>query len=194
MLNWADFVILGIVALSVIVGVFRGFFRESVALASWILAFLAVIWFADTVATYFGSWIDRPGIAKGVATLAIFIGVLIVGAFVNYLITKLVKSSELSGTDRTLGSLFGLARGVAIVVGLILFLTISEDPQRPFFPEESWWQESVLIRNIEPYSRWAHQWLPESWQPYFVFDAPPPESPPAKSAAEAVFEKVLENQ
>ena len=173
MLNWADYIILGIIALSIIIGLFRGFFRESVALGAWILAFLAAIWFAEPLSVLLGQWIDRPGIALAVAYVVIFIGVLIAGAVVNYLIARLVKASEFAGTDKTLGAVFGLARGAVLVVGLVLLLTISDDPEKPFLPAESWWKESTLIAHVEPYSRWAHQWLPQDAAPYFVFEAPP---------------------
>lgn len=174
MLNWADYIILAIVALSVIVGLFRGFFRESVSLAAWILAFLAAIWFAEPLSGFLAQWIDRPQIARGVAYVSLFIGVLIGGAVVNFLVGKLVRASEFTGTDRTLGSVFGLVRGGVIVVALILLLTITDKPDEPFLPAESWWQDSTLIGVLEPYARWAHQWLPDDAAAYFVFDVPAP--------------------
>ena len=191
MLNWADYIILGIIALSVVVGLFRGFFRESVALAAWILAFVVAIWFAEPLAGFLSNWIDRSGIARGVAYVTLFIGVLICGAIVNYLISRLVKASEFAGTDRTLGSVFGLARGVVTVVAMILLLTITDDTSKPFLPEEGWWQGSTLIHHLEPYARWAHQWLPEDAAPYFLFEAPVSEQPqpvPAATSAAQLFQ------
>ena len=69
----------------------------------------------------------------------LFISILLLGALVNYLASKLVAKTGLAVTDRMLGVAFGVARGVVIVAILVLFAGLTPMPQ------DSWWQSSQLI-------------------------------------------------
>lgn len=138
-LIWVDFVIIGIIALSALIGFARGLIREIISLAVWGVALAAAWLFHQPVADALAPWISMPSLQLGAAVLLIVIGVLIAGAMVAWLLSILIEKTGLSGTDRLLGVVFGGARG-AVLVALLVFLLaltpITEDP---------WWGQSRLI-------------------------------------------------
>ena len=79
---------------------------------------------------------------------------LITSALVNNLIASIVEKTGLSGTDRMLGVIFGLLRGAAIVTLLVLLAAATP------MPNDTWWQDSVLIEHFEKLAIWARQFLP----------------------------------
>jgi membrane protein required for colicin V production len=142
-LIWVDFVIIGIIALSALIGFARGLIREVISLAVWGVALAAAWLFYQPVADALAPWIGTPSLRLGSAVLLIVVGVLIAGALVAWLLSILIEKTGLSGTDRLLGVVFGGARG-AVLVALLVFLLaltpISEDP---------WWGQSKLIGQFE---------------------------------------------
>jgi membrane protein required for colicin V production len=153
-MTWIDFVILGIIFISAVFSLFRGFVREAVSLAAWVLAFWVALTLAHPVAQFLRGIIHTTSLRLAIAYAGLFILMLIAGVIVNYLAGQLVKGSGFSGTDRMLGVVFGIGRGIAIVTLLVLlagFTTLPRDP---------WWQHSALIGQIEPFALWVHQRLP----------------------------------
>lgn len=133
----ADVVIAIVLIVSAVFGLLRGFVKEVAALAIWTTAGIAGLSFGKPLGQAMGLDIgERLQTAAGYA--AVFIGVLIVGAFAQRMLRSLVMTTGLSGTDRTLGLLFGGARGVLIVTLTLIVL-------RPFAEERAWWTESKLI-------------------------------------------------
>ena len=88
------------------------------------------------------------------AFITLFIVTLILGALVNHLIAQVVEKTGLTGTDRALGIIFGLIRGVAIVTLLVLLAGATP------MPNDLWWQNSLLIEYFEKLAIWLQQWLP----------------------------------
>ena len=140
---WVDYVIIGIIALSAIIGLARGLIREVIALAVWIVAALAAWLFYVPVAEQLTPWIETPSVRMAAAVLILVFGVLIVGAIVAYLLSVLVDKTGLTGTDRLLGMVFGAGRG-AVLVALLVFLAtltpVAEDP---------WWSQSRLLPKFQ---------------------------------------------
>lgn len=140
---WVDYVIIGIIALSAIIGLARGLIREVIALAVWIVAALAAWMFYVPVAEQLSPWIETPSVRMAAAVLILVFGVLIVGAIVAYLLSVLVDKTGLTGTDRLLGMVFGAGRG-AVLVALLVFLAtltpVAEDP---------WWSQSRLLPKFQ---------------------------------------------
>lgn len=140
---WVDYVIIGIIALSAIIGLARGLIREVIALAVWIVAALAAWMFYVPVAEQLTPWIETPSVRMGAAVLILVFGVLIVGAIVAYVLSVLVDKTGLTGTDRLLGMVFGAGRGavlVALLVFLITLTPVAEDP---------WWSQSRLLPKFQ---------------------------------------------
>jgi membrane protein required for colicin V production len=139
-MNWADWVIVGILLVSCLFGLIRGLMREALSLVIWIIAALCARIFLGSVEPLLVSVIDNPSVRTLSAILIIFISVLILGAFVQYLMGILIKFSGLSFLDRSLGIVFGILRGLVIIM---LILIVS--PKLTQIQQNPWWQESYLI-------------------------------------------------
>ncbi len=164
---WVDYLIICIVVVSAIVGLFRGFFREVISIIAWILAFLVAIHFTEPLSHLLENSIATPSLRKAVTGAGLFVLVLLMGGVVNFLVSKLVSSSGLAGTDRAIGGIFGLVRGAVLVIILMLLASLTPMPQDP------WWRNSQFILHLEPYAIWVKGLLPVEIGQHFEF-APPP--------------------
>ena len=140
---WVDFLVIGIIGMSAIVSVVRGFVREAVSLAGWIAAVWLSVTYMDRVALNLDAYIAVPSLRMAAAFAAIFIAVLIVSGFVVFVIGVIIDKTDMSGTDRVLGVVFGLARGVAIVGVMVALAGLTPLPQDP------WWRQSVTLPHFE---------------------------------------------
>lgn len=154
----ADWVILGILGLSTLVALFRGFVREAFSLATWVVAGVLAFKFSDPMALRLDTWIETPSVRLIAGFLLIFIGILIIGSLLGVLVGQMVKHTGLSGTDRLLGGLFGLARGIAIVVMAVILAGLTP------FPEDPWWDDSVLLPYFETMAEQVVSQLPPGLQ------------------------------
>jgi membrane protein required for colicin V production len=151
---WIDVVILALIALSAILSLFRGFVREAIALATWLVALWVAMAFYEDLAVILSEWISAPSAQKITAFAVLFICVLLLGAIVNYLAGRLVDKTGLTGTDKMLGIVFGVARGAVIVAILVLLAGLTPLPQDP------WWQDSQFIGYFEELAMWVRDYLP----------------------------------
>ena len=151
---WIDVVILALIALSAILSLFRGFVREAVALATWLVALLVAMAFYEDLAAILSQWITTPSAQKVTAFVVLFICVLLLGAIVNFLAGRLVDKTGLTGTDKMLGIVFGVARGGVIVAILVLLAGLTPLPQDP------WWQDSQFLGYFEEFAMWMRNYLP----------------------------------
>ncbi len=160
---WFDIAILGIILLSTLISLVRGFVKEAVSLATWLVAgFLAVSYY-PVLAAYLSAWIESPTLSQAAAFAILFICTLIVGGIVNYLISQLVSKTGLSGTDKMLGMIFGAARGILIVAMLVLFAGLTPMPQ------EAWWQQSQLVGYFMDVALWVRDIMPPDIAVKFSF-------------------------
>ncbi len=149
MLNWADLSIISIIALSSLFSLKRGFVKEALSLVTWIAAFIIARTFNPNLQTLLVDLIDTA-VFRAIAAFAIlFIGTLVVGAVINNLIALLVKATGLSATDRLLGVVFGVARGLIIVLVVIAVLRVTP------FAEDIWWKQSVMITKLQVLEQWS---------------------------------------
>lgn len=154
--SYIDLVIIGIIAFSVIVSLLRGFVREVMSLASWVVAFLVANNFYPYLANYL-TQIQSEYLRDGAAIAILFVATLIIGSIVNYVISQLVDKTGLSGTDRVLGACFGLLRGVLIVAALLFFVDTFTN-----FSQSDWWKNSKLIPHFGFIVEWFFQQLKEN--------------------------------
>jgi len=153
---WVDYAIIGIIVVSTLVGALRGFIREAFSLAVWVAAFLAAFQFSDALADMIDSYVNLPSARTALAFAGVFLAVLAVGGLLTYLAGMLVDKTGLSGTDRLLGGVFGTARGLILVVMLILVAGFTPLPNDP------WWEESRMLQSILPLAESAAELLPDS--------------------------------
>ncbi len=162
-LTWVDFVIIGIIFLSSLISLVRGFMKEVISLASWVAAFWVALMFASPLAPLVPASVEVPSLRLAIAFIVLFLLTLVVGAIVNFLVNQLVKKTGLSGTDRAVGVLFGIVRGVVLITLLVLLVGLTPVPQDP------WWQESVLIDHFQTLAIWARDMLPPDLARHFVY-------------------------
>jgi len=153
-MNGLDYVILCVIAISALVGLLRGFVRETVSLLAWIAAFWLAMSYSEAAATHLSGLIATPSIRLAVAFMALFMGVLIVGMITNFVLAGLLKKAGVRISDRILGGVFGTARGLlvaALVVVLVDLTPLVESPS---------WRGSTLVGYLQPMVGHLHSYLP----------------------------------
>ncbi|MCB1870261.1 MAG: CvpA family protein [Gammaproteobacteria bacterium] len=151
---WVDYIIIGIIGLSALISLLRGFMREALSLAVWVLAFWVAWTFFRDLAQHL-DWFSLPSVRLGVALALLFLVTLMVGGLVTYLIGQLVEKTGLTGTDRLIGMLFGAVRGILLVTLLIFLAGLTP------LPEDPWWTSSKLIGFFQELAVWLKTLLPE---------------------------------
>jgi len=151
MMNWADWTILAIIAISCLFSIRRGFVREALSLVTWVAAFMVARMFAAPMTEILLPYIETPSLRVAAAFASLFIATLVVGALIGQLITMLIQATGLSATDRLLGIAFGAARGGLVVVVLIMLAG-----QTPAI-NDPWWRESQLIPHFALMEAWTRE-------------------------------------
>jgi membrane protein required for colicin V production len=151
---WVDYAILAIIAVSATIGLFRGFFREALGLATWVLAFWLAFRLAEFGGGLLAEWVSVRSVRLAIAFGTVFVLVLMVGAVANFLIGKLIVQTGFAGTDRILGGVFGVLRGIAILVLLVLLAGLTP------VPGDAWWRQSLFIGHLQTGALWVRGWLP----------------------------------
>ncbi len=154
-----DYIIIGIIAFSALVSLWRGFIREVMSLISWVTAFFAASYFYPYLSSYFlqldVAYLQESELLRNsVSAVILFLITLVALTVVNALLGKLVDHTGLSGTDRVLGMIFGALRGVLIVAALLFFFdTFTKANQ------SQWWLESQLIPHFSFIVSWFFEQL-----------------------------------
>ena len=151
---WADLAILGIIGVSAVLSLFRGFVREAVALAGWIAGLWVAINFMHVGAEWFVPWVESPFFRLTLGFLVLLAGVLVVAAIAGRLAGRFINMTGLGGTDRVLGMIFGAGRGALIVSGIVLLAGFTE------LSREMWWRESALLPGFETLAGEVERILP----------------------------------
>ena len=152
-MTWLDYAVIAVVVGSIAWGAWRGLVHEVLSLAGWVLAFLAANLLAAPAAEHFPSSM-RPEFRVVGAFVAVFIVTLVVTTLASALITKFIKVSVLQGLDRWLGALFGLLRGVVIIVAFALVAGLTP------LPRDSLWKQSVGAGMLTRAVVQLKPWLP----------------------------------
>lgn len=155
MLDWnlfnaVDWLIVVVLSVSVLLSLWRGFTREAISLAGWVAAFVFANLFAAQLASLLSAWIASVTGAYVVAFALLFIGTLIVARLLAYLGRQVVRATGLSLLDRLLGTVFGFARGVIIVLVAAYLLQQVVPPQNL-----RWLHESRLMPHIDMLVQWV---------------------------------------
>lgn len=134
-----DYILLAMLLVSGLVGVLRGLIREALSLVIWVAALWCSARFGQQAARLFTTLLDEPLWQLWAGRVALFVGVLFAGSILAWIVTYFVRRSVITGTDRVLGMLFGIARGVVLAGILVLALDLGG------FAAEPWWRESKLL-------------------------------------------------
>lgn len=138
-MNLADYLVILAIIISAVIGAVRGFLREAIALATLLFALFLAWHFADLIEPHLGGLLANPPVSTWAARTIIFILVLLLGMVVGVILGYFVRLSLFSGTDRLLGFVFGLLRGV-VLLGVFVILG-----QLVRLDSETWWGRSKLI-------------------------------------------------
>lgn len=133
-----DIIILVIIGISSLIGVFRGLVKEALSLASWFAAIVAGTLFSAQLADLMVNLINNASLRRIAAFAILFIVVIFAGTILSNLVSKLTQAAGLKGADRTLGALFGILRGLTIV--LVIVLVGSQ-----FALSRNWFSDSFLV-------------------------------------------------
>lgn len=136
-MTWLDYAVVGVFAVSLVVGAWRGLVREVLSILGWVIAFLAANLLAGPLGPAMPQAIPTPELRVAAAYGAVFLVSLIATALVSLLLSKIVKATGLGGVDRMLGVLFGAARGVLIIVVAALLAGLSSAPRQPFWRDSA---------------------------------------------------------
>lgn len=154
---WVDYVVLGLLGISALLGLMRGFVREFLSLIAWVAAVWVAVHYSGMLADRLAPFIDPVPLRKAAAFCIVLFAGLIVGAIIGAVVGSLVSSAGLSGTDRIVGLLFGLLRGALVVAVLVLVAGLTPAPQ------SSWWKASKLIPPFQALAEWVRGQVPADW-------------------------------
>ena len=130
--SYLDIGVIAIVLISAILAMMRGFTREILAIGSWAAAAAAAYYFYPQVTPYLTPYIHKENVAQAAAAAAVFLVALIVVSLVTVRISDMILDSSIGAIDRSLGFLFGAARGFLLaVVAFSLFNWLVAEQQQP---------------------------------------------------------------
>lgn len=161
-MHWVDIVVVSIIAISVLIGLFRGLIKESISLATWILALWVGMTYGPLLAQMLPFSVGSDTVQSLIGIVILFVLVVLAGGIVNYLVGQLVDRTGLSGTDRMLGIIFGVVRGGLIVALLVLLAMMTK------LPSEPWWQESATLPFFYDIAQWIRDLLPPELAKHFA--------------------------
>lgn len=146
-----DWTILVILIVSSLISLKRGFTKEALSLATWIVALVIARLFSDKLAVVMAGLIESDAWRYTTAFAILFVATLVVGALINHLLGEFVRMTGLTGTDRVLGMVFGLLRGLVVVVALLALGRL--------FALDQFWQDSLLVPFFEPVISWTGEYI-----------------------------------
>lgn len=150
-----DYAVLTIVGASVLLSIFRGLVREVLALAAWVVAFFTAGLLGNVVAGWLATSILDDSVRVLVAFIAVFLATLISMSLIALAVSGLMRKAGLGVEDRVLGSFFGFARGMLIVMLLVLLAGLTGLPRQPA------WTDAMLSAPLEALAAAAKPWLPQ---------------------------------
>lgn len=165
--NWLDFILIGLLGISGLVGLMRGLVREVLSLLTWGAAIWVGIQHSGMLATSLATLIPSPTLRLAVAFGILFIATFMLATVIGLVMTRLLERTGLSGIDRFAGLGFGLARG-ALILSVMVFLARSTP-----FPREPVWQSSKLIPIFQATAVWLEGQIPPGLKPKLNLESSP---------------------
>jgi membrane protein required for colicin V production len=174
-MNLVDLLVLAVVGISALLGLSRGLVREILGLGSWLVAGYAAFRLGPQFIPMTEAAIGNPDIAEPAAYAGTFLVVVVVLSLLSNLVGRLVQFSALGGLDRSLGLVFGVARGLAVLIAAYIPVALMLPPDR--------WPPVALQARSLPWiyagAVWAAKEVPPQYRPRV---AAPPDGPPTTSA------------
>ena len=162
---WVDYAILAIVAISGVFSLMRGFIREALSLVGWVAAFWIAIAYCVRASALLDGYVEAPFIRLAIAFATLLIAVLLLCGIVLRAVGALVERTGMSGTDRTLGIVFGVVRGVVIAGFLVLLAGLTPLPADP------WWRQSIFLPHLVRLANEVRPLLPANVEQRIRFES-----------------------
>ena len=159
-----DYVFLTIIGISVLVSIMRGFIREVLSLAGWVIAFFVARTYCLELAELLPAAIPGQSVRILAAFLILFLAALLVTSLLAIAISLLFKQIGLSWIDRMLGALFGLARGALIAVVLVLVGGLTS------LPQDARWRNAMFSAPLEAAVMSMLMWFPADIAKHVKYD------------------------
>lgn len=159
-MSWIDCIVLGVLFISALIGLVRGLISEVLSLVVWVVAFWVAWTFGPVIAQSLEGKISLPTARFAIGYGVCFVGVLVLGGVVRFILSRVVASTGLGGPDRLLGMAFGLVRGV-LIVSLVVFM-LGFTP----LPNEALWRESAMLPHFAAPAAWIGQQVPANARDY----------------------------
>lgn len=144
--TWFDWLILAVILLSSLLGVWRGVVSEVLALLAWVAAFFAARMWGGATAEHMSALLQNlhePALRQMVGFATVFVATLLLFAIARFALSSLLRAVGLGLVDRFLGALFGLGRGVLLVLLGVLLGGLTD------LPSQQWWREALLAPPLE---------------------------------------------
>ena len=158
-----DYVVIFILVSSVVISTMRGLVKEILSLAGWVVAFVVANAFGAKLAPMLPSVIPGDVLRLIVAFIALFLGVRVLMGLLALAIGALIEATGLSLADRGLGGLFGLGRGIVIVLAGVILCGMTSIPQQAF------WKDALLSPMAETGARTVKPFLPAAFAQHVQF-------------------------
>ena len=159
-----DYVVAGIFLVSVVLSIFRGFVRETLSIAGWVIAFIVASAYSPFFEQFLPAEVVGEALRFSVAFVLTFLSVLLITALAIMLLTALIKGIGLGFIDRLLGSIFGFLRALIIVTVIVLIAGLTT------IPHQSFWQQAIFSRPLETVALQVMPWLPEDLSKRISFE------------------------
>jgi len=151
-----DVAVILIIALSALVGWWRGFMYELFSLIGWVAAYIVARTFSEQALPYVPEAMGSASVRSMVAFAALFVVTLIVGAISAWLLARLAKFAGLSMMDGKFGAMFGVLRGVLVVLALVWLGGLTSMPQ------QAWWRDAWSSKPLQQAALYAKDYVPEN--------------------------------
>jgi membrane protein required for colicin V production len=158
-----DYVVLFILVSSVVISTMRGLVKEILSLAGWVAAFIVANAFGAKLAPMLPSVIPGDALRLIVAFIALFLGVRVLMGLLALAISAVIEASGLTLADRGLGGLFGLGRGIVIVLAGVILCGMTSIPHQAF------WKDALLSPMAETGARTVKPFLPAAFAQHVQF-------------------------
>ena len=153
-----DIIISVALVVSIIIGFVRGFVKESISIATLVIAIWASLYFGPVVGEVSQSWLSSQELQTWFGRVLVFAIILSVGGLLGWGISKLIRLSVLSGIDRLMGSIFGVLRGILFVALFVI------GGQFSGFDNDEWWLQSRLLPHFEVVADWIKVMAPRGYE------------------------------
>ena len=156
-MNTLDLVILGVILISGMFGLFRGFITSVLSLITWVVALWLPFKFTAEFTTFLPDTVESPTARAMIAAACLFFGAFLMLSLISWMLRALLGATGLGFADKLFGFGLGMVRGVVITAMVAMFASYGST-----FQKEAWWGESQLLPHVLKISKVVRGQIPDS--------------------------------